>query len=352
MSENFWDKFNNGKLDRRTFVKAASLMGGAAVFGLPLIGCQPATKTPAADIKMGSPSPMLQVIMAHGAGGQAAFAQEGVNNIITEFSGGGDQVRAVTTGAFPLSITSPTAGMSALEAGDPVRYIAGGYNASGQGFLVRVDSPFKKPQDLKGKKIKLGYSRPGSNSHIVAFLGLKALGIDPNDKDQVEFISTGATPDTWTAVKSGIIDVGWSSEPTMSDVELKGEGRVLWMTQDLGIGWVDIGIITTQNFVDSNTAQLKSWVNAYVKAVDWVKNHYTEAAKDLAQVMGVNIAVAEAAMKKVPKEVWSCSMPKKIMETMAQASIDFKVLKAMPDWKVLINQSFLPENLRDPSYTA
>src|SRR3972149_6771871 len=171
MSEELWDKFNNGKLDRRTFVKVASLLGGAAVFGLPLIGCQPAAKTAAADFKMGSPSPMLQVIMAFGAGGQAAFAQEGVNNLITEFAGGGDQVRAVTTGAFPLSITSPTAGMSALEAGDPVRYIAGGYNASGQGFLVRADSPFKKPQDLKGKKIKLGYSRPGSNSHIVAFLG-------------------------------------------------------------------------------------------------------------------------------------------------------------------------------------
>ncbi|MDO8690622.1 MAG: hypothetical protein Q7R39_11540 [Dehalococcoidia bacterium] len=62
------------------------------------------------------------------------------------------------------------------------------------------------------------------------------------------------------------------------------------------------------------------------------------------------MAVASAALNKIPKEAWTATMRKKSWEFAAQASIDFKQLKGMPDWKALINQSFLPENLRDPGY--
>ncbi|MDP2659171.1 MAG: hypothetical protein Q8R28_00375, partial [Dehalococcoidia bacterium] len=72
--------------------------------------------------------------------------------------------------------------------------------------------------------------------------------------------------------------------------------------------------------------------------------------KDLAQVLGIDPAIALVALNKVPKEAWTLAMPKKSFEVMAQASIDFKVLKGMPNWKVFVNQSFLPANLRDPSY--
>ncbi len=349
--QDFWEKFNEGKLERRTFVKAASLLGGAAVFGLPLLGCQPAAPKQTYEIKLAMPSAMVQEANLYSANARNMFfSQEGITNELTEFSGGGDQVRAVLTGGFPIAITSPTAGMTALDQGQPARYIAGGFNASGQGFIVRDDSPFKKADDLKGKKFKLGYSRPASNSHIVAYLGLKAIGVDPNDKNQVEFVATGGIPETWTAVKTGMIDVGWCSEPSISNILASKEGRLLWMTWDLVKEWVDVGLLTSQSFIDSNASLLKSWVSAYIKSLDWVKNNYSEAAKDLAAYMKIDPAIAEAALNKIPKNVWNASMPKSYMDLMAKASIEFKLLNNMPDWKVLINQSFLPENLRDSSY--
>jgi len=240
--------------------------------------------------------------------------------------------------------------MSALEAGQPARCIAGGFHGSGVGFIVRADSPFKKPEDLKGKKIKVAYSRPSSSSHILAYLGLQAIGIDPNDKNQVEFVATGGTPDTWTAIKGGLVDIGWSTEPTISDVELKKEGRTLWMAWDLVKEYAEQGYLTSQSFIDSNPKELKAWVSALVKAVEWIRNNPSEAAKVLAQRMGIEAPLAETALKKFPKEVWNASMPKKNWETTAKISMEFKLLKEMPNWKVLINQSFLPENLRDPSY--
>lgn len=301
-------------------------------------------------MKMAVPGSMLQVSGIYSGDNRKMFVQEGITNALTEFAGGADQVRAVITGGYPLGVVSPTAGMSAFLNGEPARLVAGGYNASGVGFIVKADSPYKKPEDLKGKKFKISYSRPASNSHIVAFLGLQKAGVNPEDPGQVEFVAAGSTADSWTAVRSGIVDVGWSTEPTISDLEAKKEGRLLWMTPDLVKDWVDNAIMTSQAYIDSNAKELKAWMNAFVKATDWVKNNYTEAAKDLAQVMGIDPAIADAAMKKVPKEVWSPSMPKKSIELMAKASVDFKVLKQMPDLKTYINQSFLPDNLKDSSY--
>jgi len=347
--ESFWERFNEGQIDRRTFIRVASLLGGGAIFGLPLLGCQPAATT-GFEMKVAMPAAMLQVDPIYSGDYRKMFVQDGVSNALTEFSGGADQVRAVVTGGYPIGITSPTAGMAALEQGEAARYIAGGFNASGVGFLVKADSPYKKPEDLKGKKFKIAYSRPNSNSHIVAYLGLKAVGVDPNDTNLVEFVSTGSNAATWTAVKTGVVDVGWNTEPIISDVEAKKEGRLLWMTWDLVKEWVDVGVMTNQGFIDSNRKELEAWMKAYVKSVDWVKNNYSEAAKDLAQVLGIDQAIAQSAFQKIPKEVWSPAMPKKAMELMANATIEFKQLKAMPNWKVLINQSFLPENLRDASY--
>jgi ABC-type nitrate/sulfonate/bicarbonate transport system substrate-binding protein len=347
--DSFWERFNEGKIDRRTFVKVASLLGGAAVFGLPLVGCQPAAAPPKQvfEMKLAVPQPMLQVTPVYSGDAKNIFVEAGVKNVATQFSGGADQVRAILTGGYPLGVTSPTAAMAALEKGQPARLVAGGFNASGVGFLTRADSPFKKAEDLKSRKFKIAYSRPTSNSHIVAYLGLKALGIDPEDKARVEFVATGGNAATWTAIESGIVDVGWSTEPIITKVEKEGKGRLLWMTWDLVKNWVDVGIMTKQPFLDSNAEQMKAWVGAYVKSVDWVKNNYGEAAKILAQTLGIEESLAQAAFKKVPKDIWSASIPISGLEVMAKAMVQFKKLKAMPDWKVLVNDSFLPANLRN-----
>ncbi|MDP2659482.1 MAG: ABC transporter substrate-binding protein [Dehalococcoidia bacterium] len=348
--EEFWGRFNEGLLDRRTFIKTAALLGGAVAFGIPVVACQPAAPSKTFEMKLALSSPMLSFTSIYSGDSRKYFVQEGINNAITEFAGGSDQVRAIMTGGYPLGIASPTSGMAALEAGEKARYIAGGFDGSQVGFIVRADSPYKKPEDLKGKKFKISYSRPSSSSHILAFLGLKAVGIDGNDKDQVEFISAGGTAESWTAVKTGIIDVGWSTEPTISNVEVTKEGRALWMARDLVKDWTEYGTLTTEDVIKSHPNELKAWITAVVRALDWVKNNYSDAAKDLAAVLGIDPAVTSAALNKIPKEAWTATMRKKSWEFAAQASIDFKQLKGMPDWKTLINQSFLPENLRDPGF--
>lgn len=209
-------------------------------------------------MKLAVPQKLIQDTWLYAREARNMFVQEGVKNSLTEFAGGTDLVRAVTTGGFPLGTISPTSRMGALEAGEPVRHIGGGYNASGAGFMVRADSSFRKPEDLKGKKFKIAYSRPNSASHIVAYLGLKAIGVDYEDKNLVEFVATGGASDTWTALKTGIVDVGWGTGPTISNVELKKEGRVLWMIRDFVKDWMDIAVLTSQSFIDSNSKELRA----------------------------------------------------------------------------------------------
>ncbi|MDP2727268.1 MAG: ABC transporter substrate-binding protein, partial [Dehalococcoidia bacterium] len=173
-------------LDRRSFLKLAGALGGAAALGLPLLGCQPTAapapastqapssaptavpKTPV-TLKVAAPelglfqdSPLDMAITL------GLFEQEGITLDWVEFKGGSDQVRAVTTGGFDLGIVSPAAPITAFAQGEPARLICGGWLAIGTTWLVKADSPLKTLKDLKGKKV--GYSRPGSNSQIVTLL--------------------------------------------------------------------------------------------------------------------------------------------------------------------------------------
>ena len=51
----------------------------------------------------------------------------------------------------------------------------------------------------------MGYSRPGSSTHLVAQALAEHFKVKP------KLVSTGGVPDTRTQVMSGQIDAGWSA---------------------------------------------------------------------------------------------------------------------------------------------
>lgn len=348
------------RLDRRQFLKIASLAGG----GVFLVACAPAalapTATPAPKTAPTSPTAApppkvsASIDFAATAGGigvhmmPALVAQElflkdeGITQKLTVFSGGGDTVRGVVTGGQQIGHPAPNAVAIAAAEAQPVRIIAQNLPFATIFWIVKQDSPLKSMKDLKGKK--LGYSRPGSVSQTYAFTALRALGLEP-DKD-VQLVAAGGGPDQMTAVKGGVIDVGWTTDPLVTQELLKKEIRILASSNEFIPMWSESMITTTEDYAKANGDVLRAYLRAHEKALNYIKSNSEKAAEIWAKGQEVTAEVAKTAIKNYPIEKLTSRIEPAILKAISDDMLANKQIKEAPAWNKIVVQSFLAPELR------
>lgn len=349
---------------RRQFLKVASLGGG----GLFLLACSapvaaptptplPAARAAPAPATV-TPTPQPKIIasidFAATAGGvgvhmmpalvaqELFLKEEGIAQKITAFSGGGDTVRGVVTGGQQMGQPAPNAVAIAVAEGQPIRIIADNLPFATIFWITRPDSPVKSMKDLKGKK--LGYSRPGSVSQTYGFTALRALGLEP-DKD-VQLVPAGGAPDQLAAVKGGVIDAGWLTDPLLTQELLKKEVRILASSNEFIPVWSESMIATTVDYARSNTEVLAAYLRAHEKAMAYIKSSSEKAAEIWAKGQGVSPEVAKAAVKNYPIEKFTSRVNPAILKAVTDDMLANKQIRDAPDWKKIVDQSFLAPELR------
>ncbi|MDP2744153.1 MAG: ABC transporter substrate-binding protein, partial [Dehalococcoidia bacterium] len=330
------------EMDRRTFLKLSGATGALLV--VAGLGCQPAGPKQMAGLK-GAASGLnsfpalapIQIALAKGF-----FEQEGLKSEWTEFAGGGDTIRAVTTGGFHVAEAAWSAALTAFQQGEPVRVIASGMNVIVVVWMVPVNSPLKSMKDIKGKKLSI--SRAGSVTHTALLGVLKAEGMSEVD---VQIVATGGAPETWTAAKTGVIDVAWSSGAVQHRAELSGEARVIARARDYIKNWMDVCTATTVDTIKQQPELLRSYLKAKQKAMDFIAGNPEEAGRIWAKVVNLDEAYAIADMKvEVPKEAWTLKIDAQALTELQDQMVSSKQLSGKVDVNTLVDQSFLPENLR------
>jgi phosphonate transport system substrate-binding protein len=147
-----------------------------------------------------------------------------------------DLIENIKTGKAQLAQVNPGLVPQLVAAGQPAPFAVPGNKASGRPssyrliLVTRADSPFKRPQDLAGKKI--AHTTPTSNSGNLAPRALfPALGLQPEKNYEVVF-SKGHDKSVL-----GVVYGFWQGAAVASDLYqrmlLKGEVqaadiRVLW----------------------------------------------------------------------------------------------------------------------------
>lgn len=213
-------------------------------------------------------------------------------------SGGAETVRVVTSGSADIGLATGTESViTAFLKGAAVRIISAEMTGSPDLFwLVRGDSPYKTLRDLDGKSI--GFSRPGSSTHMVLQLAAEQFKIKP------KLVPVGAPPDSYTALMTKQIEAGWASPPTFLDKVEKGEVRIVFKGSELeGIR----GVTTRVNFVNAdfyekNQKLVKAYLSAIKKTIDAMYDNPKETVAIFAELNQVAPALAEAGFKFFPKE--------------------------------------------------
>lgn len=327
-------------LSRRSFLKVAGATCGWMILPSDAFPQKkPLTEFKAALSGSASNIAYLQFYIPEHLG---FYAAEGIKIQRVDFGGGGETVRGLVEGRMGIGGTSFTAPVQAFHQGVKIKVLGSGVASGVIDWLARADSPVQSLKDIKGRKI--GYTRPGSNTHYQAMVAINVAGHSPED---VQIVALGDLAAIWTAVKTGVVDVGASGEPITTLRTESKEAKVVWRSPDLIPHWMELALVTTENFMSENTELLKGYMRAHLKGLDYIRDNTAEAGKIWANMVNFkDVELAGRAILHFPKSMWTAKLS---VEALQEIEKSMKVLKQTDkpiDWKRLIDQSFLPPNLR------
>lgn len=111
--------------------------------------------------------------------------------------------------------------------------------------------------------------------------------------------------------------------------------------------WMEQAMVTTEGFMSENTELLRGFMRAHLKGLDYIRDNTAEAGKMWASMVNFkDVDLAGRAILHWPKNTWTAKMS---AEALLEIEKSMKILKQTDkpvDWKRLIDQSFLPPNLR------
>jgi NitT/TauT family transport system substrate-binding protein len=327
-------------LDRRSFLKIAGAAYGAVI--LPSKAFSQAKSLTELKVALSGSSSNMGYCQFYVPDQLGFYAEEGIKIQRFDFAGGGETVRGLIDGRMGIGGTSFTAVVQAFNRGIKVKVLGSGFASGVIDWLARADSPVSGLKDIKGRKI--GYTRPGSNTHYQAMVAASAAGYKPED---VQLVAVGDLAAAWTALKTGIVDVAPAGEPISTLRTESKEGKVVWRSPDIILHWMEQALVTTEGFAKDYSDIVRGFMRAHLKGLDYIRDNTAEAGRIWARMVGFkNVELAARAILNWPKSAWSAKMSVEALREIEKSMNVLGQADRPMDWKGLIDQSFLPPNLR------
>jgi NitT/TauT family transport system substrate-binding protein len=267
---------------------------------------------------------------------------------ILSSDGGGTTVRTMLGGNLAYGEINPTATVTAIQQGADLKIVSDNVQTVAE-FIwgVKPDSPIKTAADLKGKKI--GYTNPRSTSQALAILVLEKAGLKPED---AELVKTGGFGEGVVALDLGAVDITPIPEPLWS--QHQGKYRAVVKASELLPPLDNVVGVTTGKAAASRGDFIRAVIRARRQAVDFMYANPDESGDIIAKVYNITPEVARSAVRslvashaKSGVHYWSGGeINLKAMNEMMRAQQLVGALKGDPDWGKIIDESFLPDDLK------
>jgi NitT/TauT family transport system substrate-binding protein len=249
-----------------------------------------------------------------------------VTGILTS-AGGGTSVRNTLAGELPFG---------------EVKIIGGGVETIADILWIQhPDSQATSIKDLVGKKVS--FTSPGSVTNMLILMCLKAAGIDSKD---VKIMPAGDLGANLSAVLNKAVDAGMTGEPLWSENKHRVK-PAFWTKDCFPPEMTQTVMITTDEYAKTGGDKLRAIIAARREGVDFIMKNPDEAADIVAKAYNGDPKLYREVFKNFVSINYfgDGRLNFKGMNRMAEGMQLVGTLKAAPDWKKMVDPSFLPKDI-------
>jgi sulfonate transport system substrate-binding protein len=219
---------------------------------------------------------------------EGALEPLGVSVTWTEFPGGPQLLEALNVGAIDFGTAGEAPPIFAQAAGAPLIYV--GYEPpapKGEAILVPKDSPIRKVEELKGKKVALN---KGSNVHYLLVRALEDAGISVKDIQPVYL----PPADARAAFEQGSVDAWVIWDPFLAAASAATGARTLRDGEKLVANHQFF--LAERGYATANPKVIDTVLAKLVEIDSWAKGDPKAAAAVLSPKVGIPADVLEVAL--------------------------------------------------------
>ncbi|RME82549.1 MAG: hypothetical protein D6775_10560 [Caldilineae bacterium] len=230
------------------------------------------------------------------------YEEEGLDVDLQFFRGGSDSANALIGGSAEFSGNAIDHALKAQIKGKDLRMVVNFMDTPCVTLVARQDlaDEVKSVADLKGRKV--GITRKGSATHILAVYTAIKAGLSPDD---IEIVDVGASTMP-AAIEAQEVAAAWGAAPYTTQVIKAGKAFALLdlckleeATKAMGGGYPFTGMLTRSDVIADKPEVVQKMVNAIVKAQTFITSHTAEEIVNILpkEVTGEDVETYTEALK-------------------------------------------------------
>lgn len=277
----------SSQISRRTFLAAVGAVA-LTISATPAFAQSPAASGAPAVVTQGGTlnidfatyNPLSLIIKQQGWL-EAALAPQGIGVNWVQSAGSNKANEALRAGAIDVGSTAGSAALLARSNGSPIQVIDIYTQPEWSAIVIPAGSTIASVADLKGKNIA---ATKGTDPYFFLLQTLEEAGLTLDDVT----VQNLQHADGWAALQNGSVDAWAGLDPIMAGAEAAG-ATLLYRDIDFNsYGFLN----ATESFITTKPDVAQTVVDAYEKARAWAIANPEETAALLAEVSGLDVAIA------------------------------------------------------------
>lgn len=200
----------------------------------------------------------------------------------TQSAGSNKANELLRAGSLDVGSTAGSAALLARANGSPIKVIDVYSQPEWSAIVVGPDSDITSVADLKGKKVA---ATSGTDPYFFLLQALETAGLSVSDVE----VQNLQHADGRSALDGGSVDAWAGLDPIMAAAEVESGDKLIYRNVDFNsYGFLN----ATEDFLTDHADVAQVVVNAYEEAREWALANPDETAALLAEVAGIDPAVA------------------------------------------------------------